>query len=208
VSAHFFLLYYHNADNMSRVRKSVAYERRIGLIELIDKHGYEVMPCSYCFDRDLKCEMMDGVARCKECVRRGRKCDGTGASLSSVQSVLYEQDRLEKEEELAEEKLIRAQQEAATALARLSRLRKQKRFLRERSLQMAQRNAKSLDELDELERKEAEASDAVATAFGTVSPLDWAQNGVGVVDPSLWSLQVGVPGESPPTPSATAEGGS
>lgn len=193
----------------SRVKKSAAHERRVGLIELIDKHGYEVMPCSFCFDRDLKCEMMDGVSRCKECVRRGRRCDGTGASLSSVHSVLHEQDRLEKEEEIAEEKLIRAQQEAATALARLSRLRKQKRFLRERSLQMAQRNAKSLDELDELERKEVEAAEAAATAFGSVAPLDWGQGGVGVVDPSIWlNPSSPEPAESSSAPPATAGGGS
>ncbi|KAI1869361.1 uncharacterized protein JN550_005991 [Neoarthrinium moseri] len=163
-------------EKSSRSKKTLY---RLSLADRIERCGVDVMPCSFCEKRNLRCRMMEGVSRCKECCRRGRSCDGSGVTLSSLQRINAEEDRLVREEEVAEEKLLRAQQEVNEALSKLMRLRAQKRALKTRGVDMVNRGLRSLDELDEQERAESDAVVAVQS-----------QGGVGVID---WS-SVGIPG--------------
>ena len=90
-----------------RVQKSKRSktEQRLALVAAIDEFGFDVMPCSFCHSRKLACKMMDGVSRCKECVRRGRSCDGTGVPVSSLNRIVSESKRLRAEEEQSSRRL-------------------------------------------------------------------------------------------------------
>lgn len=147
-------------------------EERHRLLALIEQFGVEVMPCSFCQGRHFRCEMMEGVSRCKECVRRGRSCDGLLVG-STIRRVVDADDRLKVEEEKTEEKLLAAQAALSEAVAKLVRIRKQRASLKTRGVDLARRGAASLDELDALEREEAEAAIS-AQASGAVGVIDWS----------------------------------
>ena len=170
-------------------------EERHRLVALIDSFGVDIMPCSFCESRHLRCQMMEGVSRCKECVRRGRSCDGVFVA-SSIQKVLAAEERLKLEEEQTEEKLLAAQQALNEAVARLLRIRKQRASLKTRGVDLAKRCASSLDELDAQEQAEAEAAIDVQ-AGGAMDVVDWSA--VFHADPSLG---LDFPGETPQVPSA------
>ena len=171
-------------------------EERHRLVALIDSFGVDIMPCSFCNDRGLSCRMMEGVSRCKECVRRGRSCDGV-LEASSVQKILSAEERLKLEEEQTEAKLLAAQQALNEAVSRLLRIRKQRASLKTRGVEMARRCASSLDELDAKEREEAEAVIGVQAA-GVVDAIDWSA--VFKADPALSSWAA----ESPSAPVASS----
>lgn len=174
-------------------------EERHRLIALIDSFGVEVMPCSFCDTRHLRCQMMEGVSRCKECVRRGRSCDGVFVA-SSIQKVLAAEERLKLEEEQTEEKLLAAQQALNEAVARLLRIRKQRASLKTRGVDLAKRCASSLDELDAQEQTEAEAT-IDAQAGGAMDVIDWSA--VFGADPVSFGWP---PAESPSAPAANSAG--
>ncbi|KAI0388215.1 hypothetical protein F5Y17DRAFT_453661 [Xylariaceae sp. FL0594] len=168
------------------------------------------MPCSYCSSRQLSCLMVEDVSRCQECVRRGRSCDGSGVSLAILQKTIAESDRLRNEEEKAE-------QDLSMVLARLERIRQQRKFHRDRVAKMVKRGLQSLEELEEAERSEApeqntESRDSSSTVPSLPIEFDWSGVDLGspswLVDPTLsaWVDQ-GVGGEiarSPPGPSQGA----
>lgn len=114
------------------------------------------MPCTPCFRRKTPCRMAENSSRCAECVRVGRPCDGVlvGSSLERTHAAL---EKVEVQVDEAEDQLARAQQkaleahrEASEALARLTRLRQQKRFLRDRGNDLFARGMEGLDELDQI----------------------------------------------------------
>ncbi len=72
--------------------------------------------------------------------------------------ITLEHRRLEREEEVAEEELLAAQRLTSERTARLVRLRKQKRLLREKGKVMVERGLKDLDELEAAEKAEATAT--------------------------------------------------
>ena len=146
-------------------------EERHRLVALIDSFGIDIMPCSFCSDRGLHCRMMEGVSRCKECVRRGRSCDGV-LEASSVQKILSAEERLKLEEEETEEKLLAAQQALNEAVSRLLRIRKQRASLKTRGVEMARRGAHSLDELDAKERVEAAEEERRRATEAVPAPSD------------------------------------
>jgi hypothetical protein len=147
-------------------------EQRSKLAAAIEEFGVVVMPCSFCHSRKLSCKMMEGVSRCKECVRRGRSCDGSGVPVSSLNRIISESQRLRREEEEAAALLQRLQRESSEALAKLERLRKQRESLVTRGSIMVKRGLQSLDELDESERAESEAVVEVQS-FGHADVVDW-----------------------------------
>jgi predicted nuclease with TOPRIM domain len=107
-----------------------------------------------------------------------------------VNRIHRESDRLDSEEERAEEDFLRLQREAQEAqarvnevLARLTRLRRQKRQLRTKGVEMAVRGLRSLDELEETEKAESEAMIAAQSA-GAVDTIDWSAVGLEFVSPS------------------------
>lgn len=127
------------------------------------------------------------------------------ANLLIVDRILREQRRLDAEEETTENELLRVQEDLARAqrelnerLARLARLRRQKRLLSQKGKKMVAESLANMDELDALEeaeqQREAEAqrlreveSRAVADlqAMGAVGVTDW-----NTVDPN-WLASAG-----------------
>lgn len=102
----------------------------------------EMTSCSYCTSQGRKCLVdRDVSVRCSECVRAGRsKCDALLPNMSEWDSIDKQRDRLEREEE--------------EAMAKILRLRKQKKLLARREREMLKRGMRTLDELDAAEEKE------------------------------------------------------
>jgi hypothetical protein len=70
---------------MSRVEKSRSKktDQRDRLFATIETFGYEVMPCRLCASKGWSCQMMEGVSRCAACVKRGKKCEGSGVPMNA-----------------------------------------------------------------------------------------------------------------------------
>lgn len=64
---------------------SSSHSRRLRQAIRIFAEGFEVMPCSLCRSRGLRCRMLKGHSKCGECTRRGRTCDGTGVVVSTCE---------------------------------------------------------------------------------------------------------------------------
>ncbi|KAI1305052.1 hypothetical protein F5Y03DRAFT_356377 [Xylaria venustula] len=157
------------------------------------------MPCSRCFDRSLECKIMDGVTRCKKCVRAGRTCDNSGISLASAENVASEHHRLKREEEEAKKKLAQAKGDLDTALGRLSRFRRQKRFLKKKATKIVQRGLASLNKLDKIKRieekqkslseKKRRKAEKTQAAQAALADFNWDSVDVPFeIDPSLQAL--------------------
>ncbi|KAJ8063461.1 hypothetical protein OCU04_007337 [Sclerotinia nivalis] len=97
--------------------------------------------CSLYERQERKCIVSaSDSARCTECIRQGKKCDVRSPSESDWDSLDRQKAKLKQEEE--------------EAIAKILRLRKQKRFLLKRESDMLCRGLCTLDELVELEEKE------------------------------------------------------
>ncbi|KAK3896392.1 hypothetical protein C8A05DRAFT_48491 [Staphylotrichum tortipilum] len=172
-------------------KKSSKTIQRATLAATIDELGFEVMPCSFCHSKGLRCKMLERSSRCGECVRRGRSCDGSGVPVSALDRIVAESRRLDSEEQDAEEALraerlalaeaqkasAEAQRRLDESWARLDRLRRQKRMLLSRGGDMVRRGLESLDEMEEADRREANA------AGDPVDMVDW--DAAFVVPPEL-----------------------
>ncbi|KFY60596.1 hypothetical protein V496_05290 [Pseudogymnoascus sp. VKM F-4515 (FW-2607)] len=159
-------------------------------------------PCARCEKRGLDCIVSSRSTRCGECVRvNAPGCNTTGPSLADWEKLKREEDRLDREQELAELSILQAHQAAIESLARSQRLKKQRALLRERGSEMLRRGLATLDELEEAEernRREAEARSTLPTPSNTNSE---------VVDPEhdpYWGLspgffdRLGADGGTPP----------
>jgi len=169
--------------------KSKKYLERISLARNITLRGIEMSPCSFCERNGHQCLVAEESSRCGECARRGQKCDVEGIPTSSWLALEREEERLSSEE-------AKATATAAEAMARLSRLQKQKKFLRSRAKDMLRRGLKTLDELDaaeekeRLEKEEMERYAAIAAGqpessadfFQSFDPSDPAWGGLGFAD--------------------------
>ncbi|RYP13477.1 hypothetical protein DL767_010702 [Monosporascus sp. MG133] len=104
--------------------------------------------------------MIDDLRRCDEYIRHpGRKCDGSGIPLSSLNNVNRKKDRFDRAQQAAKELLVEAQQDMQNAsskitkaISRLSRLEKQQTLLRKKASELIRRGVASLKELEEQER--------------------------------------------------------
>ena len=172
---------------VEKTRRSPKTEQRIALAALIDRIGFEAMPCSSCSRHGWKCIMAEGRPRCKECVRRGRSCDGSGVSVVAINRMVAELDRLQRDEEAAADAVEEAQRKASEAVARLSRIRKQRALLRTRGAEMVNRGLNSLDELEAADREESEAAVA-AQEVGALGVVDWNAVGLSFLDDPLLGL--------------------
>lgn len=112
---------------------------------------------------------------------------------------MSEQRRLKEEERQAEALLEEYQRRASEALARLSRVRKQREFLVEKGADMVARGLSNLDALEQSEREESHALLEVQAAPVATDVVDW--NAVFSVVPDL-SLPGGL-GFSGGTPGAS-----
>ncbi|KAL2192217.1 hypothetical protein P885DRAFT_18426, partial [Corynascus similis CBS 632.67] len=118
--------------------------------------------CSFCESRKLKCEASsDDLSRCVECVRRGQSgCDVFGVSVQSLTRIVSQHDKLDSEME-------RAEAELQAAMAKVNRVRAQKRLWAEK---MARAISRGLDDIAELERLEAEEAAAAAANASSSAP--------------------------------------
>jgi predicted transcriptional regulator len=97
----------------------------------------------------------------------------------AVSRIVSESQRLEREELDAEESfraereaLLQAQRRLDESLARLDRIRRQKRSLLTRGTEMVRRGLASLDEVEEAERQESSAA-LEAQVNGAFGVVDW-----------------------------------
>ena len=169
----------------SRVEKQRAPStvRQYKLLSAFDRFGFDVMPCSRCIDKGLRCLWIDDERsrskRCKECVSASARCDSSGEPLdsgnplspqcwitltSSVDRVVYEDKRLEREENEALAGLEEASRKAEDAIrrsqelsARLRRLRKQRQLMKEKGLKMVRDGLEDMDALEAREEEERRA---------------------------------------------------
>ncbi|KAL0932391.1 uncharacterized protein CTRU02_213344 [Colletotrichum truncatum] len=94
------------------------------------------MPCSYCRSAGKRCKLLPGGEVCGECTCLGQSCDAAADAVCALDRLLDEAARLE-DAEVAEEEVLRkkaaalraAQAELDESMARLDRLRKQKRMV-------------------------------------------------------------------------------
>lgn len=150
------------------------------LASRIENEGVDIMPCSRCRRLNLRCRMLSKQSsKCGQCAQLSLKCDNGGIAAfcgwslfslfscadSTVSRNLSEQRRLEENERQAEEDL-------EVAMARLARIRKQKRSLRERGDALFEEGMSSLEDLEDPALAE---SNAVfdAQSLGAVGVIDW-----------------------------------
>ncbi|KAF3763509.1 hypothetical protein M406DRAFT_262808 [Cryphonectria parasitica EP155] len=130
----------------NRIEKSLSRksEQRLQLSLTINLQSFEVMPCSFCISKRLECKMIKDIKRCSCCIRWDRFCNSSGIPLFLicllilliVSRIITELGCLDRKELDAEEVLLELQSKLSEATARLMRLRKQKRSLRDRSAKM------------------------------------------------------------------------
>lgn len=185
-------------------RSSAKTDQRKALAALIDSEGEIKMPCTGCFKRHLVCKTAPGSSRCGECIRRGRSCDGVSVVSARklvpggvmvlfsndrlVEKALAEQKKREAEIEDAEMELEVLQTKLATALGRLSRLRKMRKAAKARGEELFARGIRQLDEEDgvlplggdnlSLEAQEANVVQDLQE-WGASGVVDWSSLGFG-----------------------------
>ncbi len=159
--------------------------RRRELSSFIEEFGVIMPQCSRCERLDLPCHF-DGrkSSRCSGCVKAGvSSCDVAGPSTNDrkgvrcfmcsfadpllVQRLRKEKDKLDDEEE--------------QTLAKLLRLRKQRRKLQETAASLIRRGLRSIEELERAEKAEKEVQ-ASSSLDPVVDMQDWDVS----VDPSFF----------------------
>lgn len=156
------------------------------------------MPCLYCSKHKRPCVMTEDSTRCSECIGHGRSCEGLLVG-SSLARAMQEEERLAKEEELMEEKILENQRiaeriakETSEAISKLLRLRQQRKFAKSKGDDLFRRGIQQLDEDDARDRAaiggeqlvpddEVAAMSAATGTFDVVdfSAVDWDSFGLG-----------------------------
>ncbi len=167
--------------------------RKKNLCRRIEDEGFlAVFPCERCIRLHKVCIKSESSDRCSECVKtNGVRCKMPDPSFSDAEwkRLVKAQNSIEEEEEVI--------------LAKLLRLRKQKRLLQKRAGDFIARDIKEIEELEELEKqeqKEREAQERLRDRKAAASEAEAsaAANGsvelaaVSELDPSLTQL-VGSP---------------
>ncbi|KAM0133037.1 hypothetical protein ACHAO1_006398 [Botrytis cinerea] len=98
--------------------------------------------CSRCLKKNLECRVLPNAARCGECIKSvgSGRCDVYGHSVGDWFRVNSEEDCLRCEEE--------------EAMAKILRLRRQQRVLREKAGKMLQHDLHTIEALEEFEAEE------------------------------------------------------
>ncbi|KAM0145838.1 hypothetical protein ACHAPG_011436 [Botrytis cinerea] len=123
-------------------------KERLHLARLVESRGFEMFSYSLYKHQGRKYIVSSSDSlRCVECIHQGQKCDIRGPVESDWDNLDHQKARLDKEEEHA----ISVSQEA---MAKILRLRKQKRFLLKHESEMLHRNLQTLDKLVKAEKKE------------------------------------------------------
>ncbi|KAF4467457.1 hypothetical protein FALBO_5670 [Fusarium albosuccineum] len=149
-----------------RVAKSKPHPKTVEaskLAEYIVKFGDDVMPCSRCLRLGLSCQIKGEQShRCQNCTEAKVVCDGSG--VASYQKNMKARAKLDKEEEEAEAAL-------EAAMARLARIRKQRRSLKRKGDEIFGRGMRSQEESGELRDESLAISEA--QSLGAIDLIDW-----------------------------------
>jgi hypothetical protein len=147
---------------MSSKRDRIA--DRVRQSEKIRKYGFPVdFPCEYCVSKNQSCIMDSKSRNCASCTRRGRKCEKRFHSANEWNRLQEEEDRISRELREAESSVMSSNEAQALllrqlseialqqseALAKVQRLRKQQKFLKERGSKMLDHDTNVMDVLDE-----------------------------------------------------------
>ncbi|KAF3769217.1 hypothetical protein M406DRAFT_224058, partial [Cryphonectria parasitica EP155] len=130
---------------------------RLQLSLTIDLQNFEIMLCSFYILKRLECKIIEDTKRYFCYICWGCSCNGFSIPVNALFRITIKLDCLDREELDAEEVLLKLQFKLGKATARLVRLRKQKRSLRNRSAKIVSQDLHSLDELEKKERWEEDA---------------------------------------------------
>ncbi|EXK78895.1 hypothetical protein FOQG_16451 [Fusarium oxysporum f. sp. raphani 54005] len=151
------------------------------------------MPCFNCEKRGLSCLVSPmSSGRCDSCIKADYSCDSEGFSVAAARKVAKEQRRLEEAEAKVEGEFMLLQAESTrihnemnAKLAQITRLRRQRRQVESKGLDMLRRGLNTIDELEQAEKDENAAFEQ-AISEGTFH--DWSA----IVEQSEWdSLGLG-----------------
>ncbi|CEL09337.1 hypothetical protein ASPCAL12475 [Aspergillus calidoustus] len=127
----------------SRPAKRSRYNEFALQADLIEKDGFPVdNPCERCALGNFPCVMDSKSTNCAACTRRGRKCEKRFHGARDVEKVIRDDEKYAAELEAAEAELERV-------MAKIKRLRKMKKFNKERMGDIISHNGALLDRLDE-----------------------------------------------------------
>ncbi|KAL4992906.1 hypothetical protein BDV10DRAFT_190477 [Aspergillus recurvatus] len=117
--------------------KQVRRERAL----LIVRDSFEVSPCDHCFYSVLPCIISTGKANCAECTKDGKSCRRELHSASDYQRLQQNEKKLDEDIDRIEEEQNRLHEELQRSMQKLLRLRKQRKFLKERGIRMLEHDA-------------------------------------------------------------------
>ncbi len=109
-----------------------------------------MVACRRCALSQKECRLSSLSQKCAECIRSGKKCE-PAEPVVNFASIDRAMEKLEREELETEAVQLATAEQLRVSQARLQRLRKQKRFLRDREQEMF---TKGLSDVEELERLE------------------------------------------------------
>ncbi|KAJ3542073.1 hypothetical protein NM208_g4292 [Fusarium decemcellulare] len=180
-----------SSGRVTKTAKSKKSDERSSLHRFAELNSCPaVMPCTYCFKHKVDCRFDDTgrSVRCKECIRRGRSCDGVRVA-SSLNKLVEQQEKLEAEEEEAGDRVLvlhnqlaELQSSLADAVSRLQRIRKIKKKVKERGADLFERGMQELDREDNvLPALESHESWVVRDlqSLGVPNEVDWSGLGLG-----------------------------
>ena len=144
--------------------------RRDQLYRRVQSKGVKVMvACQRCALRQLECRLSSLSQKYAECVRTGKKCEFV-ASMVNFDAIDRALAKLEEKEMKVEATQLVATKQLRVSFAKLQRLKKQKRFLREKEQKMFD---KELFDVKELKRLEVlEQAIALERIISTATCLD------------------------------------
>ncbi|KAK3904168.1 hypothetical protein C8A05DRAFT_32056 [Staphylotrichum tortipilum] len=136
--------------------KVKAAERDDLLSAILQSASTVTSPCSSCKTRGLVCKVSPAVSSaCYACVRNHQSfCDAQGISAQQLRKIVAQHGKVESELEKAEAELL-------ASVAKVNRLRSQKRMWFDK---MTRAISRGIDTVEELERVEREESEALAAA--------------------------------------------
>ncbi len=114
--------------------------------------------CSRCSHRGFLYKVGKESSRCAKCVRSLAKCDCRDSFDVEWRSLEQQENALEEKMRLTIVRANELHQELREQYARMKRLRKQKKFLKEHDSEMLRREIQSLDELNALDNSNFEKS--------------------------------------------------
>ncbi|KAK2730816.1 hypothetical protein FQN57_004057 [Myotisia sp. PD_48] len=128
--------------------------RKRALADRIEKFGYiMVRRCSRCAHLGKTCVLAQGSQRCSECVRGGKSRCNASSLTSGIDwdKLIRLSDQLEQEEAAARASAAALSLQISEAFAKISRLEKQRKLLRDKAGSFLQSDAQTLEELECLE---------------------------------------------------------